>query len=132
MERGREREGGEREGKKEAPGRHQQFRDCFSDDTLYTHGQQQPTHYGNDTCASIRINILMDTRYSEERATGERERARTSVSGNTYSTAMRVPDVRVGGAGVATGEARATGKKATRRRGAAEDCTYTYNVVSGK
>ncbi|KYM97906.1 hypothetical protein ALC62_11252 [Cyphomyrmex costatus] len=31
------------------------------DDTLYTHGQQQPTHYGNDTCASIRINILMDT-----------------------------------------------------------------------
>lgn len=57
----------EREGRggrsvQEAPGRHPQFRDCFSDDTLYTHGQQQPTHYGNDTCASIRINILMDTR----------------------------------------------------------------------
>lgn len=50
------------EGAQEAPGRHPQFRDCFSDDTLYTHGQQQPTHYGNDTCASIRINILMDTR----------------------------------------------------------------------
>lgn len=49
------------EGAQEAPGRHPQFRDCFSDDTLYTHGQQQPTHYGNDTCASIRINILMDT-----------------------------------------------------------------------
>lgn len=49
------------EGTQEAPGRHPQFRDCFSDDTLYTHGQQQPTHYGNDTCASIRINILMDT-----------------------------------------------------------------------
>jgi len=49
------------EGAQEATGRHPQFRDCFSDDTLYTHGQQQPTHYGNDTCASIRINILMDT-----------------------------------------------------------------------
>lgn len=47
--------------------RHPQFRDCFSDDTLYTHGQHQPTHYGNDTCASIRINILMDVREGEER-----------------------------------------------------------------
>lgn len=45
--------------------RHPQFRDCFSDDTLYTHGQYQPTHYGNDTCASIRINILMDVREGE-------------------------------------------------------------------
>lgn len=57
--------GAEREEAQEAPGSHPQFRDCFSDDTLYTHGQQQPTHYGNDTCASIRINILMDTREGE-------------------------------------------------------------------
>lgn len=56
--------------------RHPQFRDCFSDDTLYTHGQHQPTHYGNDTCASIRINILMDVREGEERESGSaRERA---------------------------------------------------------
>lgn len=66
--------GGERrevDGRKEAPGRHQQFRDCFSDDTLYTHGQQQPTHYGNDTCASIRINILMDREREREVEQGE-------------------------------------------------------------
>lgn len=58
--------------------RHPQFRDCFSDDTLYTHGQHQPTHYGNDTCASIRINILMDVREGEERVVRRaRERAQT-------------------------------------------------------
>lgn len=55
-------EGTERNGTE----RHPQFRDCFSDDTLYTHGQHQPTHYGNDTCASIRINILMDVREGRE------------------------------------------------------------------
>jgi len=63
---------GPREGAEEAPGRHPQFRDCFSDDTLYTHGQQQPTHYGNDTCASIRINILMDTWEGDGRVVGNR------------------------------------------------------------
>lgn len=62
--------------------RHPQFRDCFSDDTLYTHGQHQPTHYGNDTCASIRINILMDVREGEKRESGSaRERAGTDVAG---------------------------------------------------
>lgn len=65
---------GRKEGAQEAPGRHQQFRDCFSDDTLYTHGQQQPTHYGNDTCASIRINILMDREREKEREGQEDER----------------------------------------------------------
>jgi hypothetical protein len=72
MDGGAEAEGEEAQ---EAPGSHPQFRDCFSDDTLYTHGQQQPTHYGNDTCASIRINILMDTRE------GEREGDEPCVSG---------------------------------------------------
>lgn len=61
---------GKGKGAQEAPGRHPQFRDCFSDDTLYTHGQQQPTHYGNDTCASIRINILMDTREGRRKGGG--------------------------------------------------------------
>lgn len=77
------------EGTQEAPGRHPQFRDCFSDDTLYTHGQQQPTHYGNDTCASIRINILMDT---WERVAGRR----VGVSGTQTDEARRcVPRARV-------------------------------------
>lgn len=70
------------EGAQEAPGRYPQFRDCFSDDTLYTHGQQQPTHYGNDTCASIRINILMDT---WEEVAGRR----AGVSGTQTAAATR-------------------------------------------
>ncbi|KAG7208094.1 hypothetical protein KM043_009668 [Ampulex compressa] len=45
-----------------------------ADDTLYTHGQHQPTHYGNDTCASIRINILMDVREGEWLGVRERHR----------------------------------------------------------
>lgn len=62
--------------------RHPQFRDCFSDDTLYTHGQHQPTHYGNDTCASIRINILMDVREGRERVVQRaRERAQRRSKG---------------------------------------------------
>lgn len=71
-----------KESAREAPGRHPQFRDCFSDDTLYTHGQQQPTHYGNDTCASIRINILMDTR-EERRVAGWRRGRYTQTRGTS-------------------------------------------------
>lgn len=84
--------GGGAEGEEEAqeaPGSHPQFRDCFSDDTLYTHGQQQPTHYGNDTCASIRINILMDTREGEG---GRRSRCEW----RTDEAAMDAVCVRVG------------------------------------
>lgn len=81
----------------EAPGSHPQFRDCFSDDTLYTHGQQQPTHYGNDTCASIRINILMDTREGEEGAAGRCE-------WRTDEVAIDPRRVRVGWCGSATGD----------------------------
>lgn len=93
----------------EAPGRHPQFRDCFSDDTLYTHGQQQPTHYGNDTCASIRINILMDTWEG-----GGREMAgwRASMSGTQTgaATSLACPCAARGRDG------RCARKKATKRR----------------
>lgn len=79
--------GAEGEEAQEAPGSHPQFRDCFSDDTLYTHGQQQPTHYGNDTCASIRINILMDTR--------EREGGRRAGVSGARTRRQQTPRVRV-------------------------------------
>lgn len=81
------RDGGQGGGWAEGTGRngtkrHPQFRDCFSDDTLYTHGQHQPTHYGNDTCASIRINILMDVREGRERVVRRaRERAQRRSKG---------------------------------------------------
>jgi hypothetical protein len=136
------------EGAQEAPGRHPQFRDCFSDDTLYTHGQQQPTHYGNDTCASIRINILMDTREgvggwrsqcaSDTHSTAV-ARARVCVRGppgaGDGETAMgwaRGGEGRSGAGGRGRARARHTpartgaGKKATRWRGGGS------RAVSGK
>lgn len=99
--------GAEGEEAQEAPGSHPQFRDCFSDDTLYTHGQQQPTHYGNDTCASIRINILMDTREAGGGAASRCEwRART----------RQTPRVRVGGSATRDTLKRKQRDRKARRR----------------